>query len=158
MQDDGAAITAKYKISGELDELKAADEKYTGPDSYRAAALETLIVPDKPVKIGDTWSYKTDGSAKKWKKTQVDYKVESTEKVGNYDCVKVSFNAKELEGGDDAAAEKGNLWLSKADFSLVKREAKVTNLPLPGSPMPLSGTIKFERDNGAAAAPKTGGR
>ena len=157
MNDDSPAVTALYKVSGELVELKAPDDKYTTADAYRAAALETLLTPEKPVKIGDSWSYKTDAVANKWKKTQVDFKVEGVEKIGTFDCVKVSFTGKELEGGDEAAAEKGNLWLSKSDFSLVKREAKVTNLPLPGSPITLNGTIKFERDVPTAApAPKTG--
>lgn len=157
MNDDAPAVTAKFKSTGELEELKATDDKYTGADAYRAAALETLLVPANPVKTGDSWSFKVDAAANKWKKTQVDYKVEGTEKVGNFDCVRVSFAGKELEGGDEAAAESGKIWLSKSDFSLVKRDAKVSNLPLPGSPVTLSGTIKFEREVPAtpAATPLT---
>lgn len=141
---DSPAVTTKFKASGAVDELAASDANLTSDKAYRLAILEVISVPANPVKVGDTWNFKADKVANKWMKTNIDYKVEGLETVGNVDCVKISFDAKEVEG-EDAASEKGTAWLSKSDFTLVKREAKVNNLPIPAAPAPLSGTITYER-------------
>ncbi len=139
-----ATQTFTYKATGEIVDIKAEE---AGGDVYRTATLTTFVVTDKAVKVGDTWEidYKKDA------KTGVNlskgtYKVEAEEKVGNYECYKIKYTTKELEGGDAAPVCEATTWVNKKDGTLVKSEGTWKNMPFPGAPMPINAKFTMTRE------------
>jgi hypothetical protein len=100
------------------------------PNSMRLAHLQSLIFPKTPVKVGDSWTV----TIKKDDKGSVDaegtYKVEGTEKVGDYDTLKISGNYKET-GGDTPASSTGTYWINIKDGTLVKLVGSMKQAPYP---------------------------
>lgn len=135
-------VTFTYDNRGVITGIKATDDRMTGADAYRASALETFYVPENPVKMGDSWTYKSDKVENKWNALQIDYKLVAAEKVGSTDTLKIEFKAKETSG---TAGQEGTVWLDAKDFTLVKREAKYTQFPIPGAPAPIDGKMTFTR-------------
>lgn len=117
-----------YSNVGRLLESKSDQE---GPDADRMSALQSFEVPDKAVKVGDTWEVAL--KAKEGKNPvafKASYKVEAQEKVGEWDTLKISFTATETEGTDPAKSV-GTVWVSVKDGSMVKYEGNWTNAPIP---------------------------
>lgn len=131
MPADLQSQTFVYKANGELVEIKADQ---VGSEIYRMANLQAVILPSKPVKVGDDWTYEF----KKDDKTgavagKATYKVVAMEKIGDYDCLKILVSAKESDGGDMAASIDGNIWLSAKDATTVKFQGDWKNVPIPNA-------------------------
>lgn len=144
MEMPASVQTITYKATGEIVEIKA---EQVDASVYRTANLTSFIVGDKPVKVGDTWTTeikkdeKTGAAAAKGT-----YKVEAEEKIGDYECYKVKYSTKEVDGGEAAAVSESTSWISKKDGSMVKSEGTWKNMPFPGAPMPINAKFTMTRE------------
>ena len=114
-------------------------------NSYRIGNLHALKTPDADSKIGD--EIKFEIPADKTKGTpgvKASYKVIGTEKVKDWDTVKLTFTAEETEG-DVKSSVKGTVWLSTADGSVVKVQEEWKDVQPTGAPFPVNGKYNVER-------------
>lgn len=114
-------------------------------EQYRFANLLQFIYPDKPVDKSDSWtvilpSSKEHGTPK----TTCKYTVDTFEKVGDKDCVKVKFEITENEG-DTPASSKGNMWIDLKSGFTLKSDGSLTNAPAGG--MVINAKFKSETRN-----------
>ena len=113
--------------------------------AYRFANLAVFSIPDKAVAVGDTWSYEgkpsKDTGAVAYK---ADYKIVGEEAVAGADAYKVEYTAKETEGGEPASAT-GTVWIAKSDAAMLKNVSKWANVPFPGAPGTVSGSVTITR-------------
>jgi len=138
----GQEIT--FNADGSLKEIKGEGDS-AGPGGYRMQTLESLVEPGKPVNVGDTWTIDIKADSKTGvEAAKASYKVVAEEKVGDIETIKIQSTVKESAGSDPASIE-ATTWVSKADGSLVKEEAKWINAPIPGAPAPLNGTVHIVR-------------
>ena len=129
---DPSVATRVSKANGEVTDFKADVDD---PNGWRMAVLNNFIYPDKPVNVGDTWTWSAVGDSKKGTVAITEtYKLDSLEKVGTHDTAKVKVSFKETEGSDPATKE-GFAWIDVKDGSLVKSESTWTNLPSPQGPI-----------------------
>jgi hypothetical protein len=141
---NGNPVVAHYKPSGEVTKIDG-DASSANANAYRMATLSMLIDPGKEQQVGDSWTFdvkanKDTGAVD----AKAEYKLIGEEKVGKFDTLKIKVTIKELTG-DTPASSDGFVWIDKTDGSEVKTEAKWTNAPVPGAPMPVNGTVKIER-------------
>lgn len=112
---------------------------------YRMANLTAIRRPDKPVKVGDTWTREVKGDQKTGTlAAKATYKVEAVEKVKDVDAIAVSFTYAETEGADPAQSA-GKVWFDKSG-AVLKVETTWTSAPIPGAPSPTTGTYSLELD------------
>ncbi len=137
------SITEVFLANGHVKTITA--DAAVDAASYRIANLEAFQAPDTPVKVGD--EIKFDIPADKTLGTPAataDYKVVGTEKVKDWDTVKLTYTSAETEG-ETKSSMSGSLWLNAADGSAVKSDGKWKDVQPPQSPFPLTGTYKVER-------------
>ena len=140
---DGTDTTVT-KGNGEITDLHSDQEANGQSDSqWRIAELDNFIYPDKPVNVGDEWTYNVTADDKKGiVAATANYKVDSLEKIGSHDCVKIKLTYKETSGSQPASSD-GFVWVDTKDGSLVKKTATWTDVPIGG--MPVSGSVTVER-------------
>lgn len=135
---DGTDTTTS-KPNGEITDLQSSQEQ---DGMWRVAELDNFIYPDKPVSVGDSWSYTVAADDKKGiMAATCDYKVDSMEKIGTHDTAKIKVTYKET--ASDGASSDGFVWVDTKDGTIVKKQATWTNVPL--GQMPVSGSVTLER-------------
>lgn len=122
----------------------------SGDGDPQAAALQsrlytasTVMLPGKPVAVGDAWSKAIAADAALGlQPAKVEFKVLAFEKVGTVDTVKVSIAYAETAA--DGLQTTGTCWLDRATGEDVKVEYQFKNAVFPeiGS---TSGTVRQER-------------
>lgn len=138
------ADVSVYKANGAF--LKLLGTKVE-PSMVRLANLVALVLPAKPVKIGDTWSYDIAADpATGAVAAKVDYKMTAREKVGAFDCVAVLAKFRELSGDKPQTCDE-TVWLEVGTGLLVKREAVIKNAPTRTAvKQTISATLSVARD------------
>lgn len=138
----GEPTSTRYAASGSILEMKGGD---ISDDQMRIASMSAFMFEDKVYNVGDKIAYETKPSKANGNVgAKVALEVAGTEKVGEFECVKVVYSFKELTG--EAPAEStGTAWLSQKDASLVKVQGEYKNAPFPGAPGPINAKIKMER-------------
>jgi hypothetical protein len=125
---DDDKSTSTYTVLGKLLETQSAQ---SDDGSKRMSVLQAFEVPDKDLKVGDTWTIENKADPKLGNATsKIEYKVEAKEKVGKWETFKISFTAKETSG-DSPAGATGTVWVGLEDKEIVKYEASWTNAPFP---------------------------
>jgi hypothetical protein len=136
----GGATTTKFKPDGTVLEVKGEGVEMGG---YRMANLMTMIVADKELKAGDTWTSETKGdSSKQTVDVKGTYTFDAIEKMDGDEVAKVSFELKET-AGEAAATVKGTVWISTKDGNMIKTESTWKDVPVPGAPAPVSGKMSM---------------
>lgn len=134
-----------YRANGEVVSISGAQ---VDPTSMRTQFLTMLKRPDNPVKASDTWieDIKSD-PVTKTPSVHGSFKFDGEEKVGSVDALKIEATVSE---GDVATpgSTLESFWIDKADGSIVKYDCKFTNMPFPGAPGPISGTMAMVRAEG----------
>lgn len=131
-----------YAPNGDIVEIKGNDVQ---PAFYRMATLSVFLAPDKPVAVGDTWSHDFPADPKTGRvAAHGDFKVLGEEKVGAVDTLKVQATIKET--GADGASTDCTYWINKTDGTTVKMDGKWSNVPIPGSPVPITGTVTLAQE------------
>ncbi len=137
-------VSSVYNADGSLKQIKG-DDTIASPAAYRMSNLSVLVDPGKTLNVGDSWSVDIKGDTKTGAEAaKAEYKVLGEEKVGDLDTIKVKFSVKETSGAMPASSE-GTTWISKVDGTEVKSEAKWTDAPMPGAPMPITATVTISR-------------
>jgi len=133
-------MSTVYKATGEVVDVKTdADKKAS---AIRLANLQSFTVQDKAVKVGDEWTTEVKKDEKSGAfAVKATYKVEAQEKIGDIDCYKVKFSAKETDGGDAAASVEGYTWVNIKNGVSEKSEGTTKNAPYPNAPFPVN--LKF---------------
>lgn len=149
---DQAPLTHRYSPRGVLLSLKGNS---TGSAAYRQSILlGQVIAPEQPVKLGATWTETLKGDPKLGTNdTKVEFKALQLESVGGLETVRLTRTAEEVTGPKPAKVVE-TVWLNVADFSLVKSDTTVTNLPLEGSEAVMSGHLVQELADLNLQAPK----
>jgi len=131
-----------YRANGEVVEIRGPE---TSPASYRMANLNNLFTPDKPVKVGESWTKEIKADSKTGAvDATATYKVVAEEKVGTLDTLKIEGKASE-KGGEAASADF-TIWVNKADASMVKMTGDWKNAPFPGAPGPINAKVEMTRE------------
>jgi len=136
--------TVAYGPDGTVLSIKDGDND-AGPEGYRLSNLTLFKATDKPLSVGDELKYNI--AADKVKQTpgvSLDFKIVATEKVKDWDTLKMTFTSSETDG-DSKASASGTVWVSTADGSLVKTDSKWVNVTMPGAPFPISGEFIVDR-------------
>lgn len=136
------ASTLVFGPRGELIELIGEG---TGADELRFQSLNMVVAPEKPVAVGDKWTYEIKGDSKKGSVDGVaNYELAAVETVGGVRVLKITFNYKETKG-DKPASSAGTFWVTADDNLLFRMEAQYTNAPVGGAPEPVDMKVTIER-------------
>lgn len=112
--------------------------------SIRLGMLATIRRPDQPVKVGDKWSATIPPLVKDISPVQASYEILGTEKIGDWETVKIKLSARETEG-DVKASSEGTVWISIADGSSVREQYTIKNAPIALMMNGTDMTISIER-------------
>lgn len=119
-----------YSMQGQVLEVEG---ETADADDTRFACLTTIVFSEKPVGVGDKWEFTTPENKEKLiAETRGKFEVLGTEKVAGKDCMKISFENKEL-GKDATAFAKGTQWIEVSTGTQVKVQCTMANIPLGGS-------------------------
>lgn len=118
--------TATMNKRGET--LSRKSDAPEGMDNQRLTEAITFIYPDKPVKVGDTWTRTVKADAAKGVRAgTATFKFEGVETLdGKWKTNRITYTYKETEGGD-AMACAATVWLGAEDGEMVKGEFKLKN-------------------------------
>lgn len=134
----GTATTTVYKPDGTVLDVQGEGVEMGG---FRMANLMSTIVPDRELKAGDTWTSEIKGDpAKQTVDVKGSYTLEAIEKLDGADVAKIAFEMKEATG-EATASVKGTAWVETKGGNLIKMESTWKDVPVPGSPTPVSGKM-----------------
>ncbi len=140
----GDTVSTIFKATGEVVEVKVDADKL--PSATRLANLQSVVVQDKAVKVGDTWTTEIKKDEKSGAvAAKGTFKVEAQEKVGDFDCYKITLSMKESDG-DSPASVEGTSWINVKDGTTVKMEGAWKNAPFPGAPFPINAKFTMTRE------------
>lgn len=139
--DSSEVSTMVFNPNRTLKSYKSGED--ADPTSVRLSLVTTIAAPDKPVNVGEEWSTELSELGENTYKVKATYKVLGTEKIGDWNCVKISIQAKELDAVQPADCT-GTVWLSANDFSTVKEDLTIENAPFAMTP-PVKAHIVNER-------------
>lgn len=135
---DSGARSAVYKPSGELLEVKSGNAN--GVES-RLARMGGIVVPDKELKVGESWSHDYSASVSPAVVAgKSDYKLVKTEKLDGRTVAMVEMTYKELSGASPAAAN-GKVWIDIETGDVVRLESDWKNAPFMGPDVPLNAKV-----------------
>lgn len=134
------STSTTFKADGTVLDVKGEGVEMGG---YRMANLLTAIVPEKPVKAGDTWTSEVKGDTKK---NTVDvkgnYKFDAIEKTDAGEAAKVTYDLKEV-GGEAPATVNGTAWIDVKTGNLLRVTNTWKDVPVPGAPTAVSGKMEM---------------
>lgn len=139
---DSQADSAVYLVSGEPAEIKSGNE-----DGLRGrlARMSAFVVPDKPVKAGDSWSHSFSGSVLSGGiGAKAEYKAEAVAPMGAKQALVVQFHFKETSGSKPAEA-KGKVWVDVDTGERLKIEGDWKNAPMLGAGTTLDAKVSLVR-------------
>ncbi|MCW5943165.1 MAG: hypothetical protein KIS66_13100 [Fimbriimonadaceae bacterium] len=118
--------TATMNKRGET--LSRKSDAPEGMDNHRLTEAITFIYPEKPLKVGDTWTREVKADAAKGVRAGLaTFKFEGVDTVdGKWKANKITYTYKETEGSD-AMSCAATVWIGAEDGELVKGEYKMKN-------------------------------
>ncbi len=119
--------TTTYTPFGTIVDIKSTQ---TDANLARMSNLQSITIPEKPLKVGDTWDITLPKNEKGAVELKGTFKVDGAEKIGVYDTYRVKGTMKETTG-DQPASVDATYWINVKDASLVKLTGTWTNAPLP---------------------------
>ena len=114
-------------------------------DAYRSQNLMSIVFPKEPVGSGSRW--KVEFPAKRTTGAPAyagQYSILMEEILDGIVCFKISYKTAETEGEIPGKIE-GVAWVEKRTGRLIKGTQTWENFPVPGTPVPISGTFTSER-------------
>lgn len=140
--DQSMTETTTFDATGDVVEIKGDTVDAT---NYRMANAVSLHFPTDKVKPGEGWERKIQGNDKKGiVDATASYKLSGTEKVDDWDTLKIDVTYRETKGEKPISCT-GTLWIDSKDGSLVKGNLSLENAPLGLSPEPVSMTATITR-------------
>ncbi|HRJ27215.1 MAG TPA: zinc-dependent metalloprotease [Fimbriimonadaceae bacterium] len=129
-------IVLSQKTTGQVEESGIAFER-------RLANAQTLIFSDKPVTVGDKWTYNYPEDPKTFsKQATANFELLAFEKIDGNDVAKIKLNFAETTG-NPAFISESTAWARISDGLVVKIESKIDDIEMTeaGMTMKLSGNI-----------------
>lgn len=135
---DSGARSATYRPTGEIKEIKVGSP---GGVDVRLARLGGFVVPDRELKVGESWShiYPADSSSA-LVGGKADYKLAKTEKIDHRTVAIVEMTYKESSGAAPAEAN-GKAWIELETGEVVRLESDWKNAPFMGPDVPLNAKV-----------------
>ncbi len=131
----GPATKITYRPNGSV-------LKVEGAGNQMAGTFGNYSFPDKPVKVGDKWEQEVKPSEQA-PKIKTSYEVVGTEKVGDYETIKIKVSGKG-ESETQPMSFEGHVWVDLKTGMAVRTVMTIKGLPAEGAPMPIDGTLKME--------------
>ncbi len=97
-------------------------------DIRRMLSPTTFVKPEKPVAVGDKWTFDLIPKKAKDRAVKYEYEVKAAEKLKDVDTLKINY--KFTEKGSDGTTAEGDWWIAK-DGHVVKFDIKVKNWIVP---------------------------
>jgi hypothetical protein len=123
-------------------EARPADEEEADPFSRALSTMMEFHPPEKPVKLGESWTSQIKGSGKA-RPVKIAYTATNVQKLGLATTVKVTFAYSETEGAKPVTAH-GFFILDAGDGSLHRVDATVSNLRFEDVPVDTT-RVRVER-------------
>ena len=143
VDDNPTDVPGDFEVTmGMRGELLTSESSEFGDDLRRMLSVFAFVYPEKPIDVGDKWTFEmTPAKADKRMMTN-SYEVVGTEKLKGVDALKISTKLEEK--GENGMSSKGFFWISKEGKPL-KYELDVKNwvVPMAGSE-PVEAKIKGE--------------
>ncbi len=99
---------------------------------YRFQNLITIVVPENPVAVGDTWTATIPASEETGAvKTECTFSAVVVEDLLDRRCLKIRYEAKEATGAKPASAT-GTVWMDIATGTRVRAMSDMKDTPLGG--------------------------
>lgn len=128
--------TSVFRPNGEIVDILG-----TSPQDNRFAYATMIVVPEEPVKDGQTWTH--DYAPKGGRSGKQEYQAIKVERVGTFEAMKVKF--KTVETGAKPVKAEGHAWITLSDGRLAKMEASVDGVPMGEEGKPTQMTLMIER-------------
>ncbi len=133
VDDNPNDVPGDFQVTmGMRGELLSSESTEFGDDLRRMLAVFSFVYPEKPIDVGDKWTFDmTPANGEKHKLT-ITSEVVGTEKLKGVDALKISTKLEEK--GENGMSSKGFFWISKEGKSL-RYELDVKNwvVPMAGS-------------------------
>lgn len=146
--------------NGTLASYKSSESAAEAQNSVRLIEATSVVFPDKPVGVGDSWSYTYQPDEKLGiRAAKAEFKIDGEETVAAANSFRVELTYAETSGAHPITA-KGTLWIEKSSGDTVKSDLSVDSVPFGGaeSPALASGHFLSERTEGSPLGDvKTGG-
>ncbi len=114
-----------HKADGEWASYDTPKEPHWPDEDLLSAPLIDIIYPEKPVRVGDKWSYHTTDATSA---RTLDFTYVGAERVGHWKCNKVSValhvTTNNGEGGGKLSGS-GTYWLDVKDGAVVKSDLQI---------------------------------
>ena len=126
-------ITVAYRPDGSVANIVGTDVQ---PAAYRLANLQTIKLPDVPLKLNLSWNWHPEPSRiNSGVPVEAKYRIVGDEVASGFDSWKIEFSTREAAPdeatGAPAARMSGTVWLRKSDSRLLGLEDYGYNLPVP---------------------------
>lgn len=136
-----AGTTTTFKPDGTVLDVKGDGVDQGG---WRMANLMSAVVPDRPLKVGETWTSEIKGDSKKMTvDVKGTYTFEALEKGDWGDMARIKYELKEVSG-DSSASMSGTAWVETKTGNMVKMDSVWKDVPIPGAPAPVSGKMSLQ--------------
>ncbi|MBX7136094.1 MAG: hypothetical protein K1X67_25775 [Fimbriimonadaceae bacterium] len=132
--------TSTFAPDGELISVKSS----SGQENRRLEQMNAFVYPSASVKPGDTWTREVKGEKGGGVPATAKYSYVGAEKVGKWDCYKVSYTYTETKG-DMPTSAKGTAWLDAATGDLVKMDVEMKNVVFQDGVPPMAAKAKMTR-------------
>lgn len=134
--------SATYRPTGEIKEIKQVSPQ--GAD-VRLARLGGLVVPDRELKPGESWSHDYPALPESGNIAgKANYKYLKTETLDGKAAAVIEVKYKESSGASPAEAN-GKAWIEIPTGEMLKLESEWKNAPLMGPTVPLNAKVTLTR-------------
>jgi hypothetical protein len=113
-----------------------------GEANLRLAHLAAVHLPDRPVGVGDSWTFDVPAGGG-FTGAKATYTAQAEEQRAGVATIVIRFTYAEV-GRDQIASSEGRVWLSKRDATIVRYEAEWRGAPIQGAPAPLDVRTSYE--------------
>lgn len=140
--EDSPPETAVYSARGEVVEIKGANSAGL---KGRLSRLNAVVVPDREIKVGDSWSHTFHGNPMTAGiGGKSDYKAEALEKVGERNALIVQIKFKESSGSLKSEST-GKAWIDVETGELLKLQSQWKKVPFLSSEQPIDFKVTLTR-------------
>jgi hypothetical protein len=132
--------TNTYSLNGDLMSTKSA----MGQENPRMEQMTSFRYPDKALKAGDSWTREVKGEKGGFVPATATYTYVGPDKVGKWDCHKVTFEYKETSG-DKPSSSKGTIWIDTTTGDAVKLDVSMKDVVFQEGMPAMNATAKMTR-------------
>ncbi len=125
---------------GDLKEFTGGNEASPKAQVFRMDALQRVHLPEKGIKVGDTWTVESKADEKNDKTAaKVEYKLEAAEDVAGHKTFKISSKGKESSPGETTSDI--TFWIDTTSGIVIKADGSLKHAEV-GAPAPVD--MKFK--------------